>query len=100
MFNQVEGIQLKPTIGTDFNTQYGDPGVSESMKSTLPNGIYNLNSVNFEGKQTDNIAHQTPKAADIDTRGNTVGLKPNFEKKGGLFHFLSVFFKGKTGWSA
>ncbi|MBP3820739.1 hypothetical protein J6G99_03740 [bacterium] len=81
---QINGIQLKPTIGTDFNSQYGVPDTNLTNNTTLSNNpLYNLFQVIFNGKQTDNISQQLARVADVETRNGGVGLK-HLEKKDGL----------------
>ena len=76
MSNQVNGIQLTSRPGTDFNTQYNVPDTGLTNSSTLANsmvaGIYNLLTVNFSGKQTENI----PQHSQNDIFQNN-GLKQN-----------------------
>ena len=82
---QINGIQLKPTIGTNFGSQYGVPDTGLTYNTTLSNNpLYNFFQVIFNGKQTDNIGQQLAKAGDINTKGDGVGLR-HLEKKDG-FH--------------
>ncbi len=78
MSNQINGIQLTSRPGTDFATQYNVPDTGMTNTSTLSNsmaaGIYNLFSVNFSGKQTENI----PQHSQNDIFQNN-GLKQNVQ---------------------
>lgn len=72
--NQINGIQLTSRPGTDFNTQYNVPDTGLTNNSTLASfsAVYNLLSVGFNGKQTENIAQHSKNDIFLNN-----GLKPN-----------------------
>lgn len=76
MTMQLNGVQLKTTIGTDFNSQYGVGDTALTNNTTISNNpLYNLAQVLFNGKQTDNISQYNKNDLLLDN-----GLKPNLEK--------------------
>jgi len=86
MSESINGIQLGAKIGQSAELLYGNlPGYDIGVDGgqTLKSDIYANNRIAFEDSQTDNIGHQTPKAADVNTK-NTV--TPQSEKQ--IMNFL------------
>ena len=86
MSESINGIQLGAKIGQNAELLYGNlPGYDIGVDGgqTLKSDMYANNRIAFEDSQTDNIGHQTPKAADVNTK-NTV--TPQSEKQ--IMNFL------------
>ena len=79
MSASINGIQIQPKIGSDFNGQYNIPDTGLTNNTTLSqsNPLYNLIKVMFQNQQTNNIG----EFANCDIfRQN--GLKQNPDKMG------------------
>ena len=86
MSESINGIQLGAKSGQSAELLYGNlPGYDIGVDGgqTLKSDMYANNRIAFEDSQTDNIGHQTPKAADVNTK-NTV--TPQSEKQ--IMNFL------------
>ena len=86
MTESINGIQLGAKIGQSAELLYGNiPGYDIGVDGgqTLKSDIYANNRIAFEDSQTDKIAHQTPKAADVNTKNN---ITPQTEKQ--IMNFL------------
>lgn len=86
MSESINGIQLGAKIGQSAELLYGNlPGYDIGVDGgqTLKADMYANNRIAFEDTQTDNIGHQTPKVADVNTK-NTV--TPQTEKQ--IMNFL------------
>jgi len=73
MTESINGIQLGAKLGQSAELLYGNlPGYDIGVDGgqTLKSDIYANNRIAFEDSQTDKIAHQTPKAADVNTKNN------------------------------
>lgn len=86
MTESINGIQLGAKIGQSAELLYGNlPGYDIAVDGgqTLRADMYANNRIAFEDAQSDKIAHQTPKAADVNTK-NTI--TPQGEKR--IMNFL------------
>lgn len=86
MTESINGIQLGAKIGSSSELLYGNlPGYDIGVDGgqTLSSDLYANNRIAFEDTQTDNIGHQTPKAADVNTKG---AISKKTEKK--IMNFL------------
>ena len=86
MAESINGIQLGAKVGQNAELLYGNlPGYDISVDGgqTLKADMYANNRIAFEDSQPDNIAHQTPKAADVNTINN---VTPQTEKQ--IMNFL------------
>lgn len=86
MAESINGIQLGAKIGSSQELLYGNlPGydIGTDGGQTLRSDIYANNRIAFEDTRTDNIGHQTPKAADVNTQN---AISKNSEKK--IMNFL------------
>ena len=71
---QLNGIQLAPKVGTDFNTQYNIPDTGLTNNTTLSKSspLYNLLQVMFNGTEV----NRTPEHSNSNIFLNN-GLKQN-----------------------
>lgn len=86
MTESINGIQLGAKLGQSAELLYGNlPGYDIGVDGgqTLKSDIYANNRIAFEDSQTDKIAHQAPKAADVNTKNN---VTPQTEKQ--IMNFL------------
>ncbi len=86
MTNQINGIQLGAKLGQSAELLYGNlPGYDIGVDGgqTLRSDMYANNRIAFEDTQSDKIAHQTPKAADVNTKNS---ITPTTEKE--IMNFL------------
>ena len=86
MTESINGIQLGAKIGQSAELLYGNlPGYDIGVDGgqTLKSDIYANNRIAFDDTQTDNIGHQIPKAADINTKN---AVTPQTEKQ--IMNFL------------
>lgn len=86
MSESINGIQLGAKLGQSAELLYGNlPGYDIGVDGgqTLKSDTYANNRIAFEDSQTDKIAHQTPKAADVNTKNN---VTPQAEKQ--IMNFL------------
>ena len=86
MAESINGIQLGAKIGQSAGLLYGNlPGFDIGVDGgqTLKADMYANNRIAFEDTQTDNIGHQTPKAADVNTKNS---VNPKNEKQ--IMNFL------------
>jgi hypothetical protein len=85
MAESINGIQLGAKLGQSAELLYGNmPGSDIGTGiQTLRSDMYANNRIAFEDSQTNNIAHQTPKAADVNTKNN---ITPQSEKQ--IMNFL------------
>ena len=88
MTESINGIQLNAKIGQTAELLYGNqPGYDINVDGgqTLRADMYANNRIAFEDSQSDKIAHQVPKAADLNTK-NTI--TPKGEKQ--IMNFLEA----------
>ena len=85
MAESINGIQLNAKLGQSAELLYGNtPGSDISAEiQTLRSDMYAGNRISFEDSQTNNIAHQIPKAAYVNTKNN---ITPQTEKQ--IMNFL------------
>ena len=86
MAESINGIQLGAKIGSNAELLYGNlPGYDISVDGgqTLKADMYANNRIAFEDTMSENIGHQTPKAADVVTKNNNT---PQSETK--IMNFL------------
>ncbi len=86
MTESINGIQLGAKLGQNAELLYGNlPGYDIGVDGgqTLKSDTYANNRIAFEDTQTDKIAHQIPKTADINTKNN---VTPQTEKQ--IMNFL------------
>lgn len=86
MTESINGIQLGAKLGQSAELLYGNlPGYDIGVDGgqTLKSDTYANNRIAFEDSQTDKIAHQIPKAADVNTKNN---VTPQTEKQ--IMNFL------------
>lgn len=86
MAESINGIQLGAKIGQNAELLYGNlPGYDIGVDGgqTLRSDMYANNRIAFEDTQSDKIAHQVPKAADINKKST---ITPQSEKQ--IMNFL------------